>query len=72
MRTIVFNRLKASLVLTPAILLLLCWIARFAGTEEVARIGIVQFVLWAAAASLVMAYCITLYVSFVARSLFKR
>ncbi len=66
------NRLKASLVLAPAILVLLCWIARFAGAEEVVRIGILPFVLWAAAASLVMAYVITLYVSFVAKKLFGR
>ena len=65
------NRLKASLILAPAILLLLCWIGRFAGAEEVSRIGIVPFVLWAGAASIVTAYFITLYVSFVAKTLFK-
>ena len=66
------NRLKASLVLAPAILVLLCWVARFAGAEEVIRIGIVPFLLWAAAASFVMAYLVTLYVSFVAKTLLGR
>ena len=67
------NRLKASLVLTPAILVLLCWVARFAGAEEVIRIGIVPFLLWAAAASsFVMAYLVTLYISFVAKTLLGR
>lgn len=66
------NRLKVSLVLTPAILVLLCWMARFAGAEEIVRIGIIPFLLWAAAASFVMAYLVTLYVSFVAKTLFRR
>ena len=66
------NRLKASLVLTPVILLLLCWVAHFGGTNEVAQFGMVRFVLLAAVVSLVIPYCITLYVSFVAKSLFKR
>lgn len=66
------NRFKACLILSPAILLLLCWIARFAGAEEVTRIGLIPFVAWAAIASFAMSYCITLYVSFLARVLFKR
>ena len=66
------ERLKASLVLAPAILVLLCWIARFAGAEEVARIGIVPFVLWAAAASFAMAWLVTLYVCFVAKKILGR
>ena len=66
------NRLKASCILAPVILLLLCWVGRFAGTEEVARIGIAPFVLWAGAVAVVSSYVITLYVSFVAETLFKR
>jgi hypothetical protein len=66
------DRLKASFILTPAILLLLCWIARFAAPEEVVRIGIAPFVLWAAAVSFVMAYLVTLYISFVAQKLLRR
>ncbi len=66
------TRIKASLILAPAILLLLCWIARFAAPEEVAGMGIVPFVLWAAAAAFVTAYLITLYVCFVAKKLFGR
>lgn len=64
------TRLKASLILAPAILLLLAWIARFVGAEEVARMGIVPFALWAAAVALAMAYLVTLYVSFIAKKLF--
>lgn len=67
-----FDRLKASLILAPAILLLLCAVGRFAGAEQVLRMGIVTFLLWAGAASVVMAYLITLYASFVAQALFKR
>lgn len=66
------NRLKASLILAPAILLLLCAVGRFAGAEQVLRMGIVTFLLWAGAASVVMAYLITLYASYVAQALFKR
>lgn len=66
------DRLKVSLVLAPAILVLLCWMARFAGAEEVVRIGVVPFLLWAGAASLVMAYLITLYVFVVANTLSRR
>lgn len=66
------NRLKASCILVPVILLLLCWVGRFAGADEVARIGIVPFVLWAAATAVVTSYLITLYGSFVAETLFKR
>jgi hypothetical protein len=65
------NRLKASCILAPAILLLLCSVGRFVGADEVARVGIVPFVLWAGAAAIVMAYLVTLYVSFVATMMFK-
>lgn len=65
------NRLKASLILAPAILLLLCWMGQLAGAEELSRIGITSFVLWASAAAIVMAYFITLYVSFIVETIFK-
>lgn len=71
-RPIMMNRLKASLILAPYILLLLCWVGRFAGADEVLQIGIVPFVLWATVAAIVMAYLITLYVSFVAKTLLRR
>ena len=66
------NRLKASCILAPAILLLLCWVGRIAATEEWTRIGIGPFILWAGAVAIVTSYLITLYVSFVANTLFKR
>ena len=64
------NRLKASLILAPALLVLLCWLGRFAGVEEVSRLGIVPFVLWAAVAAVVMSYLITLYISFIVKTIF--
>lgn len=57
-------RLKASLLLTPAFLLLLVWIGRFAGAEEVARIGFWIFVPWATGVSFVISWCVTMYVSY--------
>ena len=71
LRFIVLNRLKASLILAPAVLILLCWLGRFAGVEEVSRIGIFPFILWAAVAAIVTAYIITLYISFIVKMLFK-
>lgn len=59
------QRFTASLVLTPAVLLLLVWIGRFPGSEEVARMGLVPFLLWALATSIVIAYCVTLYIAYV-------
>ena len=66
------TRLKASLILAPVFLLLLCWIGCFGGVEALSRIGIVPFLLWAAAGAIAMAYLITLYVSFVSQAMFKR
>lgn len=57
-------RLKASLLLTPAFLLLLVWIGRFAGTEDVAKIGFWFFVAWATAVSFVISWCVTMYASY--------
>ena len=58
---IFLNRLKSCLILTPAIMLLLVWIGRFAGAEEIARIGVWQFVLWATGVSFTISWCVTLY-----------
>lgn len=58
-------RFKASLILTPAILLLLVWIGTFAGAEAVTRMGLTYFVLAATVASIVIAYCVTLYVAYI-------
>jgi hypothetical protein len=60
-----FDRLKSSLILTPAILLLLVWIGTFSGMETVAKLGITKFMFGALVASLLMSYCVTLYVAFV-------
>ena len=59
------NRLKASLALTPAFLLLLVWIGRFAGAIEVVEMGLMPFLLWAAAVSFAMSWCVTLFVSLI-------
>jgi hypothetical protein len=66
------NRIKGSLILAPAILLLLCLIGRFAGSEELLRVGMGVYVIWAAATSLVVGYVVTVYVSFVAHTWFRR
>ena len=66
------TRLKASLILAPVFLLLLCWIGCFGGAEAVSRIGIVQFLIWAVAGAIAMAYLVTLYVSYVLQVMFKR
>ena len=44
----------------------------FDPTTGTLRIGIVPFVLWAGAVAIVTSYLITLYLSFVAETLFKR
>lgn len=66
------SRIKASLILAPAILLLLAWIGRFAASDEVTKVGIWLFLLWSAAASLVIAYTITLYVAFLSKTAERR
>ena len=66
------TRFKASLILAPVFLLLLCWIGCFGGAEQVSRVGIVPFLLWATVGAIAMAYLITLYVSFVSQAMFKR
>lgn len=62
-----FGRLKSSLVLTPAIMFLLVWIGRFSGGDEVMRIGIFQFLLWACASAFAIAYCITFYAAYLCK-----
>ncbi len=63
MQTII-QRLSASLLLSPAILLLLVWIGTFAGGEAVIKMGLIYFVLSAAVASIAIAYCVTLYATY--------
>ncbi len=65
------NRLKASLLLAPCIFLLLCWIGCFGDLAEIMRIGVPMFLVFGAAASIVMAYLITLYLLFIAKTMPK-
>jgi hypothetical protein len=65
------SRVLATLLLTPAIVLLLVWIGRFAGADEVARIGNMQFVLWAFGVAFGIAATITLYIAFLVKSACK-
>ena len=58
-----FARLKTSLLLTPAILLLLVWIGRFSGAEEIAKMGLTSFLLWGVLTSVAISYCVTLFFS---------
>ena len=57
------QRLKSALLLAPAILLMLVWIAISAGGAMVLSIGIPAFVAFSVAVSIAIAYCITLYAS---------
>ncbi len=72
MLTTIRARLTASLLLTPAIMLMLVWIGRVAGAEEVARMGIVQFLLWAAGAAFGIAATVTLYIAYVKKTADKQ
>lgn len=57
------TRLKSALLLAPAVLLLLIWIAVYGGGAEMLRSGIPVFLGWAAATAVAISYCITLYVT---------
>jgi len=56
-------RLKTSLLLAPAILLLLIWIGRFSGAEEIAKMGLMSLLLWGILTSVAISYCVTLFLS---------
>ena len=60
-------RLKSALLLIPAVLLLLVWIAVYGNTAEILRAGIPFFLAWAAAMAFGIAYCVTLYVDHLRR-----
>jgi membrane-associated protease RseP (regulator of RpoE activity) len=62
------TRFLSTLLLTPAIILVLVWIGRFAGADEVARIGIAQFLLWAAGVGFGVAATITLYIAYLTKA----
>ncbi len=62
------SRITAALLLTPGIMLLLAWIARFAGPEEAARIGTTGFLLWAFGAAFGISAIVTLYVSYIVKT----
>lgn len=65
------SRIQATLLLTPAIMLLLVWIGRFAGTEEIAKMGLLQFSLWALGAGFGISAMVTLYISYLCKSASK-
>lgn len=67
MLTTIRSRALSALLLTPAIMLLLVWIGRFAGADEVARIGSLQFVLWAFGVAFGIAATITLYIAYLVK-----
>ena len=62
------SRVIATSLLTPGVMLLLVWIGRFSGSEEIARIGILQFLMWAFGAAFGIAAIVTLYVSYLYKS----
>lgn len=65
------SRVLSALLLTPAIMLLLVWIGKFAGADEMARIGSLQFVLWAFGVAFGIAATITLYIAYLVKSVCK-
>lgn len=65
------GRIVSALMLTPAIMLLLVWIGRFAGSDEVANIGAVQFLFWAFGVAFGMAAMITLHIAYLQKSVGK-
>lgn len=68
MLTTIRTRLTASLLLTPAIMLILVWVGRIAGADEVARMGIAQFLLLAAGVAFAVAATVTLYIAYVTKT----
>jgi hypothetical protein len=58
------NRLLGSAALAPAIFVLLVWIGRYFASDEISKTGITSFVLLTAGVSIVMAYCLTMFVAF--------
>lgn len=62
------SRVIATSLLTPGVMLLLVWIGRFAGSEEIARIGILQYLMWALGAAFGIAAIVTLYISYLFKS----
>lgn len=67
----ILPRLKASFLLSPAVLLLLVFIGRFAGGDLIHGVGLMSFLGWAAACAVAISYVVTLYVAFVADLLKK-
>jgi hypothetical protein len=57
-------RLKSSLILTPAFLVLYVWIGVFAGEAVITLIGTGKFFALSVIAAFTTTYCITLYVSY--------
>jgi hypothetical protein len=58
------NRLVGSVVLAPAIFVVLIWFGRYSASEEIAKTGIASFVLLTAGVSIVVAYCLTMFIAF--------
>lgn len=55
------QRLFATLILAPGIALLLVWIGRFSGADEIAKMGTGEFLLWTIGTAFTIAATITLY-----------
>lgn len=72
MLTTIGKRLTSSLLLTPGLVLLLIWIGRFGGADEIVRLGVWQFLLWAAVVGFGIAATITLYIAHINKSADKK
>lgn len=64
-------RIKASLILTPAVMLLLVFIVCFTGVGGPLHVNVWALLGWSVACSLAISYLFTLYVALVAESLRK-
>lgn len=56
-------RLKAALPLAAAVFVFLVWLGRFAGADEIAQLGITEFVAWSVAVALIIAWSIILSIA---------
>jgi hypothetical protein len=58
----IFDRTKLALILTAPIFLMMIWILALSSTPLIQSFGLVGLIAWAAIASLISAYAITIFV----------
>ena len=60
--TVIFKRMKLALILSAPIFLMMIWILALSSTPLIQSFSLVGLIAWAAIASLVSAYTITLFI----------